>query len=68
MLHKIVKCRIIMADGFQIEGDLRIGNVQLFERWINKNIEYDRKQDITEIVFEMMKTTEVKNGRKGKEF
>ena len=64
-LKKTVKTRNILADGFQITGKLEIGNHDLFERWLNKNYEYDRKETIDEIIFEMV---EIKNGRKREKF
>lgn len=64
-LNKVVTTRIILTDGFQINGKLEIGNHDLFERWLNKHYEYDRKETIEEIIFEMM---EIKNGRKREEF
>lgn len=64
-LNKTVKTRIILTDEFQINGKLEIGNHDLFERWLNKNYEYDRKETIDEIIFEMV---DIKNGRKRKEF
>ena len=67
-LEKIVRCRIILPDGFQVNGDFKISNSYDFERWLYKNVEYDHKQDITEIIFEMVDVKEVKDGRKGKEF
>lgn len=68
MLQKIVKCRIILPDGYNLLGDLKIGDTFKFQNWLNKNVEYDHTQDINEIIFEMMRVNEVKNGRKREEF
>ena len=67
-LEKIVKCRVILLDGFQVNGDLKISNYHDFNKWLGKNIEYDHAEDVNEIIFEMVKVKEVKNGRKRKEF
>lgn len=68
MLQKIVKCRIILPDGYNLLGDLKIGDTTTFQKWLSKNVEYDHTQDINEIIFEMMRVNEVKNGRKREEF
>ena len=68
MIPEIVRCKIIMADGYQIIGDMMIYDRKRFQTWLNKNIDYDHEEDITEFVFEMMRIKGIKNGGKRKEF
>lgn len=58
--QKTVSCRIILADGQQVRGELNISNRQEFERYLSKKKICKKSEMVDEIIFESMVLKDVR--------
>ena len=58
-LQDVVKCRIILADGFQVNGELSISNRWEFSRYLSKKKICKMSDEVDDLIFESMVLTNV---------